>query len=209
MRSLILSNLKMCRLIWKRRRNLEGHEFDVVVDNWMPFANIECDKKEDGYAIVKSASGFCIDVINDLRKSLNFSVKLLCNKKRHSWNHMVELVHNKSVDFAGTGFTHISHRRELVDFSVPFVPSKWAMFYARNSNQEHFNWKLYFYSFRIESWIGYSLFVTFTAIVFSTMVFWSQNLNMSEDNSNTFSVMTSFVFTALSYVSTKINTLQK
>ena len=101
--------------MWKSRGNLQGYQFNAVIGHWKPFAyNLINDTNSN---IIK-AEGFVLDVMNYLKKHLNFTLNLTFKER---WTDIVEMVHKKQVDLAATGFSQTFKRSSLVDFSFPLT----------------------------------------------------------------------------------------
>ena len=101
--------------MWKSRGNLQGYQFNAVIGHWKPFAyNLINDPNSK---IIK-AEGFVLDVMNYLKKHLNFTLNLTFKER---WTDIVEMVHKKQVDLAATGFSQTFKRSSLVDFSFPLT----------------------------------------------------------------------------------------
>ena len=52
-----------------------------------------------------TASGFNMEILKELENRLNFTTSFM--KGNGSWSAMVNMVHQKKLDFAATGFSHV------------------------------------------------------------------------------------------------------
>ena len=103
------------RGIWETRGNLQGYQFNAVIGHWKPFTyNLINDTNRK----IIQAEGFVIDVMNYLKKHLNFTLNLTFKER---WTDIVEMVHKQQVDLAATGFSQTLKRSTLVDFSFPLT----------------------------------------------------------------------------------------
>ena len=112
--------------MWKSRGNLQGYQFNAVIGHWKPFAyNLINDPNSK---IIK-AEGFVLDVMNYLKKHLNFTLNLTFKER---WTDIVEMVHKKQVDLAATGFSQTFKRSSLVDFSFPLTSISLRFVYTQS-----------------------------------------------------------------------------
>ena len=174
------------------RKNLEGHEFKTVIGHWKPFTYDIAPIREDG-SLVTSASGYVMDIISNMQKELNFSMKMIYTK---GWSNMVDKVNRKEADFACTGFSLTLKRSKLVDFSFPLASTSLRMFYARDPSAV--NWKLYFYSFRTDSWIGFILAFVISTLLFGLITYLT-NYSLTSSTVN-FSMLQSLSFVIFSQI---------
>lgn len=86
--------------MWEHRGDLQGHQLKAIVDHWKPFVY---DIRENNETI--TAKGLNMDVLNALENKLNFTTHLI--KGNNSWSSMINLVHEKTLDFAATGFSQV------------------------------------------------------------------------------------------------------
>ncbi|KAI0208463.1 Glutamate receptor ionotropic, delta-1 [Lamellibrachia satsuma] len=95
-----------------------GRRFRVVTKYYPPFVTLS-----NG-----SYSGLCIELLEVLARTLNFSYDLFevpdgkfgIINESGLWNGMIGMVHRKDADMAAAGLTITADRRTAVDFSFPY-----------------------------------------------------------------------------------------
>ncbi|KAI0233279.1 Glutamate receptor ionotropic, kainate 2 [Lamellibrachia satsuma] len=139
------------RHIWTPT-NFNGKTFTIVT---LPLRVFHMQAMEHGQA---AWSGICIEILEALATSLNFTYRLVLPPDRKwgspeadgSWNGMVGMVQRGEVDWALGKFTITNIRDTVVDYTAPFWHESAQIVMKKPSNDALF---LYLGPFRHDVWL--------------------------------------------------------
>lgn len=106
--------------------DLEGREVVVVTENAYPPLQFVDPKSGD-------AIGWEYDAMRELARRLNFTLVI----ENSSWDAMIPAISEAQYDIGMTGITIRDDRKEMVDFSAPYMRSE--MFMLVRADEERFS----------------------------------------------------------------------
>ena len=170
-----------------------------------------CDKKVlrvialeyDGYTKVKKLfkngkfsieyAGIFPDVVKSIALSINASIKWVSsrdgnygsyNKENQTWNGAIQDLIDHVADLAFLHFTQ--HRNEIVDFSIPIIPSKYVFMVSK---EPYLALDIYLGPFHWLTWVTLLMIILGIIPILSTVA-----KMRKEEHSNEFTISKSFIF---------------
>ena len=152
--------------IWKRRKNLQGVNFNAITELWKPeVVNFTTSKNSVENDVVYPI-GYFPDIMKHLMSTLNFSVTTTLPEKRNNFDYLVEMVRKGEYDIGYQGFFWTPFKNDLVDFSYGIVPASFGLYYIKQSTS--FRFDVFLESFHVGAWsalVLYALAVIYGYII--------------------------------------------
>ncbi|XP_012061138.1 PREDICTED: glutamate receptor ionotropic, kainate 2-like [Atta cephalotes] len=224
-KGLHISHIRKKEDIYLYKRFMEEKIFKISVRESKPYIMEVIDGSTRGVLIgQKRYEGYCIDLINKIEKFLHFKgvvFEIVADNKQgnydpqtKTWNGLISSILNHEADLAISDLMMTSHRKTVVDFSVPFMSTGTSIVFSKPEKQTSPFFPV-LVPFSKEVW----LYMAIASFLVSIMLFlqarmtseWKNphHLRNADSEENNFNLKNSFYFTISSFMQGGSNILLK